>query len=309
MSPMWHFISDQISEATGDVFICENAQRLGQQHFHESYVIKGSQRRYFVKVCDVDAHQFDVPSPLTSEYAGLSALLQHRAKFCPTPICHGFCDDRDRRMEYVVMRYIGFKSPSERLWQEAGTALAAMHKDSQQHNPLSPPDHYGWPTNNYLGSTLQCNQPSPKWSTFFITQRIEAFCRQLSGIQHGVDDKLLATAEYLLDEHQPPSCLLHGDLWQGNIGFTATMPLVFDPAVWMGDRECDLAMAKLFGGFAQLFFNAYEAHWPLPQHADTRVALYQLPHGLNHLLMFGESYTGMVRDLIQQVQKQSSAYH
>lgn len=306
---MWHFISDQISEVTGDVFICENAKRLSQQHFHESYVIKGSQRRFFVKVCDLDAHTFALPSPLESEYQGLSALLKNQSELCPTPICHGYCDDQDRHIEYVVMRYIGFKSPNQALWQQAGKALAELHQQSQHHNPLTPPDRFGWPTNNYLGSTLQSNTPHADWRQFFISQRIEAFCQQLNTKQHGVDDRLLAKIDALLNSHQPESCLLHGDLWQGNIGFTSTSPMIFDPAVWMGDRECDLAMAKLFGGFAQLFFSAYEAQWPLPPDAEHRLALYQLPHGLNHLLMFGDNYLPMVQNLIAQIHQQSAAYH
>ena len=89
--------------------------------------------------------------------------------------------------------------------------------------------------------------------------------------------------------------LLHGDLWNGNAGFTAEGPVLFDPAVYYGDREADLAMTELFGGFVREFYDAYSAEWPLEAGYETRKHLYNLYHLLNHLNLFGGAYLGQVR--------------
>ena len=94
----------------------------------------------------------------------------------------------------------------------------------------------------------------------------------------------------IFGEHEPSPSLLHGDLWGGNTAVSHGEPVLFDPAVYFGDRETDLAMTRLFGGFSRAFYAAYEAAWPLPTGHETRLGLYQLYHVLNHLNLFGSSY-------------------
>ncbi|MEM6457135.1 MAG: fructosamine kinase family protein, partial [Acidobacteriota bacterium] len=94
-----------------------------------------------------------------------------------------------------------------------------------------------------------------------------------------------------LDLPDEPACLLHGDLWRGNVlADRAGAPVVIDPAVHRAQREADLAMAALFGGFPAAFYDAYAAHWPLAPEADARRPLFQLYHLLNHYNLFGPSY-------------------
>ena len=103
----------------------------------------------------------------------------------------------------------------------------------------------------------------------------------------------------LLAGHQPRASLLHGDLWGGNwLASAAGEPVLFDPAVYYGDRETDLAMTRLFGGFGAAFYGAYLAVAPLPQGAALRNELYSLYHVLNHANLFGAGYAQQARAMI-----------
>ena len=95
--------------------------------------------------------------------------------------------------------------------------------------------------------------------------------------------------------------LLHGDLWGGNQGACGGQPVIFDPAVYFGDRESDLAMTRLFGGFGETFYDAYEAAWPLPPGHQERQAIYQLYHVLNHLNLFGSAYLARAIQLMEKL--------
>ena len=71
--------------------------------------------------------------------------------------------------------------------------------------------------------------------------------------------------------------------------------MAFDPAVYYGDREADLAMTELFGGFPAEFYEGYEAVYPLDEGYKRRKPLYNLYHLLNHLNLFGGGYLGQVQ--------------
>ena len=103
------------------------------------------------------------------------------------------------------------------------------------------------------------------------------------------------------EAYSPEASLLHGDLWGGNWACCDGEPVIFDPAVYYGDRETDLAMTRLFGGFGRAFYDAYESAWPLAPGHRERNDLYQLYHVLNHLNLFGSGYLGRAQDLIQRL--------
>ncbi len=100
--------------------------------------------------------------------------------------------------------------------------------------------------------------------------------------------------ERLLAGHRPAPSLLHGDLWRGNVGFVSGTPVLFDPAVYYGDAECDLAMSELFGGFPGAFYEAY----PQDPGYQRRTPLYNLYHLLNHLNIFGGGYLAQVKETL-----------
>ena len=102
---------------------------------------------------------------------------------------------------------------------------------------------------------------------------------------------MLDNLPHLFAGHVPAASLLHGDLWSGNVAFLENgQPVVFDPAVYYGDREADIAMSELFGGFPNAFYSAYEAQWPLDKGYASRKHMYNLYHLLNHLNLFGAGY-------------------
>jgi len=90
--------------------------------------------------------------------------------------------------------------------------------------------------------------------------------------------------------------LIHGDLWSGNyiIG-EGEVPFLVDPAIAYSNRECDIAMSKLFGGFNEIFYESYNHHFPLENDWDERTDLWNLYPLLIHLNLFGLSYLGAIK--------------
>jgi fructosamine-3-kinase len=158
---------------------------------------------------------------------------------------------------------------------------------------------------NTIGSTPQKNTPRQDWVAFWREQRL-GYQLQLAARQgHGgalqrQGEQLL---EYLPDfftDHRPQASLLHGDLWSGNYSIDSQgQPVIFDPAVYFGDREADLAMTELFGGFGAEFYAAYNSSWPLEPGYAVRKTLYNLYHILNHLNLFGGGYLSQAQRMIQ----------
>ena len=180
-------------------------------------------------------------------------------------------------------------------WQQLGASLAALHRASLE-RPCAPGDRldgaYGWHQDNVIGRTPQANGWLGDWDEFFVQRRLRPQLRVLqqkgSPLRDG--ERLLERALQLLAGHQPEPVLVHGDLWCGNAALTARGGALFDPAVHRADREVDLAMARLFGGFPPAFFTGYQASWPLPADHPSRIELYNLYHLLNHANLFGGGY-------------------
>ena len=156
----------------------------------------------------------------------------------------------------------------------------------------------------FIGRTPQHNAGRASWPAFFATQRLQP---QLAlAAAGGYQGRLIATGERLAENlaaffaaHRPSASLLHGDLWSGNAAIDETgMLALFDPAAHFGDRECDLAMSELFGGFPERFYAAYREAWPVPDGYQQRRTLYQLYHVLNHLNLFGGSYLRQAEAMI-----------
>jgi protein-ribulosamine 3-kinase len=188
----------------------------------------------------------------------------------------------------LALEWIDFGRGSHASETALGEQLAAQHRVSAH--------AFGWYRDNTIGSTPQANQWCDDWIGFFRERRLRPQLA-LAGA-NGFEGRLQARGEVLLSRldrllpapHEPP-CLLHGDLWGGNWGVDAQgAPVIFDPAVYFGDRVADIAMTRLFGGFGTSFYAAYEAAWPLPPDSERRIELYNLYHILNHLNLFGGGY-------------------
>ena len=300
---MWHFISDKISQTIDSEFICDTAKQVHQQHFHSAFILKGYQRRFFVKIIEQPSALDNIPNPLESERQGLELFTDIQAIKVPRVICSGICHERDKDFAFLVMQYVAFKQPSAPLWELAGTQLANHHKTSIEFATQHLSGQYGWSSNNVIGRTLQTNTTTQSWADFFVQYRLEDLARQHSAMGKLLTDNILNSIHKTLSYHSPDPCLLHGDMWSGNIGFDAKQPVIFDPAIWIGDRECDLAMATLFGGFAKSFFEQYESQWPLPDGASQRRLIYQLHPIMNHVLMYGGGYLDQLADHVQRIRQ------
>lgn len=241
----------------------------------------------FVKLAHVDSLEM-----FEAEAAGLIALDAADAVRVPQVLAHGAAGEQSYlALEFMALRPLD--APAERL---LGQQLAAQHR--QVHT------RFGWQRDNTIGRTPQPNAWADDWCSFFIRHRLAFQLGLAQRNGHGGrlqqrGDELLARVPDLLAGHAPPPSLLHGDLWAGNAAADAGgNPVIFDPAVYYGDRESDLAMMRLFGGFGPAFFEAYESAWPLPSGAHRRVDLYNLYHVLNHLNLFGAGYLGQAMSLI-----------
>ncbi len=232
---------------------------------------------------------------LEAERDGLEALRATGALRVPAPLALGACEGGS----FLVLEWIDFRPASPAVEERLGEQLAALHRNRA--------DRFGFDHDNYIGSTPQPNGWSGDWVAFLRGARI-GFQLDLAA-RNGHGGRLQERGRQLLDllgvffaTYRPAPSLLHGDLWAGNWGADASgMPVIYDPAVYYGDREADIAMTRLFGGFGPRFHSAYVASWPLDQAAGTRRDLYNLYHVLNHLNLFGGSYRGQAESMIDKL--------
>lgn len=176
-----------------------------------------------------------------------------------------------------------------------GEALAALHHHQGE--------TYGWHQDNFIGASPQANDPSDSWALFFARRRLAP---QFARARHnGAPAAFIADGEKLISlvpafflDFRPAPSLLHGDLWHGNAAMVGDQPALFDPSVHYGDREADLAMTELFGGFPHRFYAAYRAAWPLSPDYERRKTLYNLYHVLNHFNLFGSGYLNQAKRMV-----------
>ena len=178
-----------------------------------------------------------------------------------------------------------------------GRRLARLHRVAA--------DRHGWHRDNTIGPTPQRNPRADDWVAFFREHRLEYQLELAANNGYGgelqvLGRQLVERIEALFEGYAPVPSLLHGDLWAGNRGTVDDEPVIFDPAVYYGDRETDLAMTRLFGGFGDAFYAAYAAEWPLARGHGARNDLYQLYHVLNHLNLFGRSYLAQSVHLLRE---------
>jgi fructosamine-3-kinase len=225
-----------------------------------------------------------------AEAEGLRQLARADAVRVPSPIATGAADD----VAFLVLEWLDL-APGGRD-ATLGVALAQLHRATAR--------RYGWHRDNTIGTTCQQNAWADDWATFFRDRRIAPQLALAARAGHGGKllrdgEKLLAAVPTLLAGHAPVPSLLHGDLWSGNAAcLPSGEPVIFDPAVYFGDREADLAMTELFGGFGRDFHAAYAREWPLPAGYPVRRSLYNLYHVLNHVNLFGGGYRAQAEDMI-----------
>ncbi len=191
-----------------------------------------------------------------------------------------------QNISIFFLEWIDLKQSQQNL---LGKGLAVLHKSSTEGSQTN----FGWEEEGFIGSNKQLKGWERNWGEFFINYRLRP--QLIKAKEWGVkvddyEDILIYLISYLND-HNPSKSLVHGDLWSGNCGSTQTgLGVLYDPSSYWADREVDIAMTKLFGGFNIEFYKGYEEIWPLDKLSKDRTDIYNLYHLLNHANMFGGSY-------------------
>jgi fructosamine-3-kinase len=286
--PDWHTIRQQLA-AEYDLGVSSSTtpRPVGGGDINAAWRLQTGSGDVFFKTSRASAIDM-----FSAEAEGLRQLREAGAVRVPKVYGSGVTEhDAWIAMEWLKLRSAGI-ADDELL----GRQLAALHRVTAE--------KHGWHRDNTIGLTHQPNGPRANWPQFFRERRLQHQLRLAA--ENGYDGELQAEGQHLVDnmerffaDYEPVASLLHGDLWSGNRAVADEQPVIFDPAVYFGDRETDLAMTGLFGGFHREFYIAYRESWPLEPGNEQRCRLYQLYHVLNHLNLFGGGYLGQALRLMR----------
>lgn len=240
--------------------------------------------KYFVK-------QYSNPKVNKTEANGLKEIGNSKTIRVPKII---FVND-----EFLILEFIEQKSKTKNFSQMFGIQFARMHKYES--------DKFGFYEDNFCGSTPQKNTPQcENWTEFYFENRLlfQFNLAEKNGYANSElrneFSKIEKNINKILEGSEGVPALLHGDLWSGNyISDECGNPCLIDPAVYYGNREADLAMTKLFGGFDHDFYAAYNDEFPLAENWKYRENIYKLYHVFNHLNLFGIGYLSQAINLMK----------
>ena len=287
-------IAQHVTQISGHPFEIHDRQPISGGDINLAYKLSNqipgqphsqSPHSYFLKINHADRIEM-----FEAEAEALRQLQATHTIRVPTPICTGTAD----AASYIVLEFLDLRPivPS----YESGRQLARLHQ--------VPGLCFGWTQSNTIGLTPQSNFWTKDWAEFWQGQRIgiQLDMAHKKGARFRQGDRLLNAIPDLLTNHKPTPALVHGDLWGGNAGMTRSgEPVIFDPALYWGDREVDLAMTELFGGFSPEFYAGYNEVYPIDPGYSSRKDLYNLYHILNHYNLFGGSYAKQADRLIDRL--------
>ncbi|MGL6266794.1 MAG: fructosamine kinase family protein, partial [Chitinophagaceae bacterium] len=241
-----HHLEERFNDFFKEQTRIESHNPIHGGDINQCFLLETNRGKYFMKV---NASLFGLDF-FEKEARGLVILANTGAIRVPRPLFDG----KFHQQVYLVMEYLKVGQPAQNFWENFGESMAEMHKNTQE--------KFGLSFQNYIGRLHQPNNAHEKWSDFYKAERIIFLMEKarksnlLSSEELIMAEKLCGKIDQLIPEEIP--ALLHGDLWKGNfIVHENGTAAVFDPAVYYGHREMDLAMAQLFGGFESQFFEAY----------------------------------------------------
>ncbi len=285
----WSHIQSEIKQHTGVAVASNAGSSVGGGSISQAFRLQGDGRDFFVKT-----NRAALVDMFAAEAEGLNEIVASYSVHAPQAVCWGVAEGKS----YVVLEYLRF-GHSQKAMRLLGEQLARMHRCTK--------DEFGWHRDNTIGSTPQINDKRDDWVAFYRDQRL-GFQYELAerngygGELVRLGERLMASLDAFFDGYVPQASLLHGDLWSGNYAVLETgEPVIFDPAVYFGDREADIAMTELFGGFGGDFYAAYDNAWPLDAGYAVRKRLYNLYHILNHANLFGGGYQSQALHMTQQL--------
>ncbi|MBD1843902.1 fructosamine kinase family protein [Cyanobacteria bacterium FACHB-63] len=285
---MWTQIDAQISEALGQTFESRDRRSVSGGCINQGYQVSNGELTFFVKL-----NQANQQAMFEAEALGLQQMAAAQAIRVPTPICVGMAGSS----AYIVLEWLELGRGNAQSWAEMGRNLARLHQYQKS-------TAFGWERDNTIGSTPQLNPWTSNWAEFFTEYRIgyQLKLAAQNGGRFRKGARLLEQIPELLADHDPKPSIVHGDLWGGNAAVMQSgEPVIFDPAAYWGDREVDLAMTELFGGFPAEFYQGYEEICPIDAGYKRRKTLYNLYHVLNHFNLFGGGYASQADRMIDQL--------
>jgi fructosamine-3-kinase len=263
----------------------KSIRALSGGDINEVYLIEDQNKKYVAKINE--AHLF--PGMFKKEVSGLNALRKTGAIDVPEVLGYGDFETNT----YLILDYRESGKASHKFWELFGQAMAALHQTTHE--------TFGFKEDNYLGSLPQYNDNFETASQFYIHQRLMpqfkiAFDKGY--VFENLDSFYQRVKELIPNE---PPALIHGDLWSGNyLVNSQNKPCLIDPAVAYAPREMDLAMMKLFGGFDDRLFSAYDEAFQLKPDWEKRIKLWQLYYILAHLNLFGGHYYTQAKEIMSQ---------
>ena len=284
--PQWQSLFSVLREHDIRVSDSDMPRPVGGGDISSAWRIRGDDHHVFLKTGPATSYEM-----FLAESEGLKEL--EKAEAVRVPKVLGCVVSGTEAM--LALEWMNFEPASIDAERVLGRQLARQHQIGGS--------RFGWHRDNTIGSTPQVNSWSDDWVRFFAEHRL-GFQLDLAA-RNGFDGKLQTAGRKLVDslgrffsDYWPEPSLLHGDLWGGNWAVADGEPVIFDPAVYYGDREADIAMTMLFGGFGSAFYDAYEEAWPFEAGVKERLELYKLYHVLNHLNLFGSAYLARAESII-----------
>lgn len=265
-----------------------NIEPVGGGSINESFRFKTTHGHFFLKYNRADRY----PGMFESEIQGLTLLKNTNTVYIPDPLTAGTAGN----FSFLLMKYEEPGKPKAEFWDLFANQLSLLHRTTN--------DYFGLDHDNYIGSLNQSNKRTSNFYHFLIIERFEPLVKQAfnqayfsrEDIKHF--ESLYNKVTELIPEEKP--ALIHGDLWSGNVIISEQgKPCLIDPAVYYGNREADIAMTKLFGGFPVKFYDAYNDNFPLIKGWELRIEIHQLYPLLVHVNLFGQSYALQVRSIIR----------
>ena len=285
----WQSIITHIERVTGQAFSVKQQQGVAGGSINAAFLLSSDDgRQYFVKT-----NQTGQKAMFEAEARGLQEIASSNTLKVPKSVCFG----ENQAQSYIVLEYLDMAGRADQ--RILGEQLAAMHNVTAE--------QFGWDMNNTIGATHQPNDWMENWLDFWSEQRL-GFQLQLAqkkgygGELQSLGEKLLVEMPKLFNGQEIKPSMLHGDLWGGNVaGLKDGTPVIFDPAFYYGDREADIAMTYVFGGFGPDFYASYQNAFPLDEGFAVRKTFYNIYHIINHLNMFGGGYYGQAIHMLEQV--------
>jgi fructosamine-3-kinase len=265
----------------------QNSRRVSGGSINEAFEVETDSEMFFLKVNSASRH----PSMFETESAGL-LLLSESDFIVPKPKLVGVKEDT----QFILMEWIEQGPESSDFWNEFGRSLANLHLQNW--------GKFGLDHDNYIGSLRQTNNWQNSWSEFYTRERLipqmelAAQNGRLSANMKTGFEIIFKKLEDIYSEEKPS--LLHGDLWSGNLMVSSKgSPCIFDPAIYYGHREMDLAMMALFGGFGDEWVDSYNEIYPLENGWEERLVIGQLYPLMVHVNLFGGTYARSVESILQ----------